>query len=108
VNHPMTKLSGVEETEDIPAGMLLRCFDAPVAPVDLSHWRLEAGADSGDDLHSVRELWLIAAGRGEMTCGGRSLDVAAGDVVSIEPHQPHRLRNTGDGPVEVFSIWWSD
>ena len=109
----MTRLTSVEDSEGIPAGMVLRLFDMPggeqpVAPVEVSHWSLEPGADSGDDQHRVRELWLVAAGRGEMTCGGSRLDLAAGDVVAIEPEQAHRLRNTGDGPVEVFSVWWSD
>lgn len=110
---PMTRLTSVEDTEDIPAGMVLRVFtmpgdDHPLAPFEASHWSLRPGADSGPDQHAVRELWLIAAGRGVMTCGGSQLDVAAGDVVSIEPNQPHTLLNTGPEPVEVFSIWWSD
>jgi mannose-6-phosphate isomerase-like protein (cupin superfamily) len=109
---PMTKLSSVQDTEDIPEGMVLHVFDMPgadrpVAPFEASYWTLEHGADSGEDLHQVREIWLIAAGRGEMTCGGRTIDVAAGDAISIEPNQPHRLVNTGDGPVSVFSVWWS-
>jgi mannose-6-phosphate isomerase-like protein (cupin superfamily) len=108
----MHKLSSADEYDDIPEGMSLSVYDMPgadrpLAPVEISHWSLVAGADSGDDQHGVRELWLIATGRGEMTCGGRRLAVAAGDVVSIEPNQPHRLVNTGDHPVEVFSVWWT-
>ena len=110
---PMVKLTSTEEHEDIPDGMALSLYEMrragqPVAPVELSRWSLAPGADSGDDVHAVRELWLIAAGRGEMTCGGQRMEVVAGDVVSIEPHQPHRLVNTGLGLVEVFSVWWSD
>jgi mannose-6-phosphate isomerase-like protein (cupin superfamily) len=110
---PMTRLTSVLDTEDIPAGMVLRVFDLaggerPAAPVEVSHWSLEPGADSGDDQHAVRELWLIAAGRGVMTCGGKRLDVAAGEVISIEPNQPHRLVTVGHEAVEVFSVWWSD
>jgi mannose-6-phosphate isomerase-like protein (cupin superfamily) len=109
---PMSKLPTIPDTEDIPPGMVSWLFempggDRPVAPFELSRWSLEPGADSGDDQHGVREMWLIAAGRGEMTCGGHTIEVAAGDVVSIEPNQPHRLRNTGDGPVSVFSVWWT-
>lgn len=110
---PMTRLSSVADSEDIPDGMVLRVFDMPggaqpVAPFEVSHWSLRPGADSGHDQHAVRELWLIAAGHGEMTCGGATITVSAGDVVSIEPHRPHRLLNTGDAPVEVFSVWWTD
>ena len=107
----MAKLSSVVDTKNIPPGMLLRVFDMPgdddpVAPFAVSHWSLERGADSGDDLHGAREMWLIAAGRGQMTCGGASTELAAGDVVSIESNQPHRVMNSGDSPFEVFSVWW--
>lgn len=110
-DHPVTKLSSYRKPEGTAPGMLLDMFnmpggDRPVAPFEASRWSLERGADSGIDQHPVRELWLIAAGRGVMTCGGMTLEVSAGDVMSIEPNQPHTLVNTGDSPVEVFSVWW--
>lgn len=112
VQAPMAKLSSTPDTEDIPPGMLLRVFAIPgagvrAAPFELSHWSLEPDADSGDDVHEVREIWLIAVGQGQMTCGGVIMEVAAGDVIMIEPSQTHRLLNTGDCPLEVFSVWWS-
>lgn len=108
---PIAKLSSVLDIDDVPPGMVLRTFsmpsDDPTAPLEVSHWRLSHGADSGDDLHDGRELWLIAAGRGEITAGRASMEVAAGDAILIQPNQPHRLENTGTDPVEVFSVWWS-
>jgi mannose-6-phosphate isomerase-like protein (cupin superfamily) len=108
----MAKLSSTPDTDGIPTGMLLSIFempggDDPIAPFEVSHWSLERDADSGDDLHHVRELWLIGAGSGQMSCGGVTLEIAAGDVIMIEPDQPHRLLNTGDCRLEVFSVWWS-
>jgi mannose-6-phosphate isomerase-like protein (cupin superfamily) len=102
----------VEDTEDIPEGMVVQVFDLlgghlPVPPVEVSYWTLEPGADSGDDRHAVRELWLLAAGRGVMTCGDQTLEVAAGEAVSIAANQTHRLVNTGDRRIGVFSVWWS-
>jgi mannose-6-phosphate isomerase-like protein (cupin superfamily) len=110
---PVTRLTSIEDTDDVPAGMRVRLVDMVrsgrgVAPVEISHWTLDPGADSGDDRHSVRELWLVAAGAGEMTCGGCAMHLVAGDVVAIEPNQPHRLLNTGPNRVEVFSLWWAD
>jgi mannose-6-phosphate isomerase-like protein (cupin superfamily) len=110
-DYPVTKLPSYPDTGNIPPGMLLRVFeipggDEPVAPFMVSHWSLERGTDSGIDQHPVREFWLIAAGRGVMTCGEVSLEVSAGDVMSLEPNQPHTLVNNGDGPCEVFSVWW--
>jgi mannose-6-phosphate isomerase-like protein (cupin superfamily) len=109
---PMTKLTSIDDPDELPAGVVSRIFDMPggdrpVAPVEMSHWSLAPGADSGDDQHGVREIWLIAAGTGVMTCGGERIDVAAGDAVSIEPHEVHRLFNTGDRRIEVFSVWWA-
>jgi mannose-6-phosphate isomerase-like protein (cupin superfamily) len=112
VQAPMAKLSSAPDTEDIPPGMLLRVFGmpgagTPAAPFELSHWSLAPDADSGDDVHEAREIWLIAVGQGQMTCGGVIMEAAAGDAIMIEPSQPHRLLNTGDRPLEVFSVWWS-
>ena len=109
---PMTKLVWVDDPDPLPPGMGSHLFGLPgggrpVAPVEFSHWSLEPGADSGDDQHDVPEIWLIAAGAGVMTCGGATVELAAGDAVAIEPRQVHSLRNTGDGPVEVFSVWWA-
>lgn len=105
-----TKLTSAPSAE-VPPGMFLHLFDMPGTPDEpvpfyLSRWWLEPGADSGIDQHYVPELWLVAAGHGEMTCGGKRLEVAAGDVISIEPDQPHTLLNTGQDSVEIFSVWW--
>jgi mannose-6-phosphate isomerase-like protein (cupin superfamily) len=109
---PMTRLARLDDPDELPAGMISHLYempggDRPVAPVEMSHWSLAPGADSGDDQHQVREIWLIAAGSGVMTCGGTTIEVAAGDAVSIEPMRVHSLRNTGTGRIEVFSVWWA-
>jgi mannose-6-phosphate isomerase-like protein (cupin superfamily) len=109
---PMTVLARLDDPDELPPGMASFLYempggDRPVAPVEMSRWSLEPGADSGDDQHEVREIWLIGAGSGEMTCGGVRVEVSAGDAISIEPMRVHSLRNTGADRIEVFSVWWA-
>jgi mannose-6-phosphate isomerase-like protein (cupin superfamily) len=53
-------------------------------------------------LHRHREseeLYHILAGRGDLTVGGETAAVSAGDTVCIPPGTAHFIANTGDGPL---------
>lgn len=48
------------------------------------------------------ELYHVTEGEGRMTLGGERFDIAVGDTVVIPPGTPHRVKNTGDGPLRIL------
>jgi mannose-6-phosphate isomerase-like protein (cupin superfamily) len=48
------------------------------------------------------ELYYFIRGLGLMTLGTETFAVNAGDTVCIPPGTPHRVRNTGDGPLTIL------
>jgi len=48
------------------------------------------------------ELYHITAGRGRMTLGEDSFDVAMGDTICIPPGTPHCIANTGTDPLRIL------
>ncbi len=54
----------------------------------------------GDD----EELYVVVAGRAEMTVDGVSIAVSAGDVIVNRPGGTHGLVNTGDEPLQLVVV----
>lgn len=50
----------------------------------------------------TEEIYHITAGRGRMTLGAETFDVAPGDTVCILPGVSHRIANTGDVPLCIL------
>ena len=48
------------------------------------------------------ELYHILDGQGLLTLGGETTTVAAGDTICIPPGTPHRVLNTGTGPLRFL------
>ena len=47
-------------------------------------------------LHTKRqELWYVASGSGEVQKGNNLIDISAGDEVSIDKYEVHRVKNNG-------------
>jgi mannose-6-phosphate isomerase-like protein (cupin superfamily) len=69
----------------------------------LAEATVPAGAATLLHRHRVtEELYHVTAGAGLMTLGERTFEVRAGDTVCIPPGTPHRIRNTGDGPLRIL------
>ena len=52
--------------------------------------------------HSSEELYHIITGRGRMTLGDETFDVAPGDTVCIPPGTPHGIANTGSEALRIL------
>jgi mannose-6-phosphate isomerase-like protein (cupin superfamily) len=48
------------------------------------------------------EIYHVTAGKGQMTLGDTSFEVAVGDTVCIPPGTIHRLQNTGKEPLKLL------
>lgn len=62
-----------------------------------------AGQKTALHLHQTsEEIYHFLRGSGVMTLGARSFPVKAGDTVCIAPGTPHRVENTGQGPLKIL------
>lgn len=80
--------------------------DGPAAPFKASRFTVAPGTSTPLDRHSVREIWFIADGSGELTWEGTSRRVETGDVLYFPSETGHTVHNDGPGVMTVFSVWW--
>ena len=74
-------------------------FDGdPALPVQLRYFEVAAGGHSTLEKHQHVHLVWISRGRGKVYLGGRVLDVAQGDVLTIPTWTWHQFR-AFDGPL---------
>ena len=64
---------------------------------------IEVGGKTKLHLHQTsEEIYHFSQGSGVMTLGDQTFPVQTGDTVCIPPGTPHRLENTGRGPLRVL------
>ena len=80
---------------------------APRPPFGLSRFTLDPGSSTALDSHPDSEVWFIGQGDGELVYAGNpGIPVRSGDILRFEPFRSHILRNSGEGPLTAFSVWW--
>jgi mannose-6-phosphate isomerase-like protein (cupin superfamily) len=52
--------------------------------------------------HISEEIYHFTGGKGQMTLGDETFEVARGDTVCLPPGTLHRLKNTGKEPLTVL------
>jgi len=72
----------------------------------VTRFTVAVGAASVPERHESHELWLVEAGRGEVAYDGDRFTVGPGAMVYVEPWHEHGVRNVGDEPLAIFSVWW--
>ncbi len=83
----------ISNREDDPEVSIAR---ARVAPGVTTHWH---------HLEAVSERYLIIQGTGVVEVGSLTArPVAAGDLVSIPPGTPQRIRNSGEDDLVFYAI----
>ena len=55
--------------------------------------------------HEAIETYTILSGTGEMTVGGETETVRAGDSLYIDRNVPHGLKNTGNTEMHVMYVY---
>src|SRR5688500_1775899 len=66
---------------------------------------LPAGAAVGRHHHlETEEVYYLLEGRGRMTVGAETREVAAGDAIFIPRGQTHTLENTGAEPLRLLLV----
>lgn len=65
--------------------------------IQMMHERYAPGADTGDDMlsHEGEECGIVVSGLIELTVGGETRKLVAGDAFYFDSRLPHRFRNPG-------------
>ena len=65
--------------------------------LQMMHERYKPGADTGSDMlsHAAEESGIVVSGLIELTVGGETRLLTAGDAYYFDSRLPHRFRNTG-------------
>ena len=65
--------------------------------IQMMHERYQPGADTGSDMlsHTGEESGIVVSGLIELTVGGETRTLTAGDAYYFDSRLPHRFRNTG-------------
>src|SRR5512134_1277186 len=97
---------------DIPVGVtkdgsIIRELMHPALHGNQAQSLAEATVPPGGEtlihLHRVtEEIYHFTAGTGRMTLGAESFEVSPGDTICIPPGTPHRVVNTGAGPLHIL------
>lgn len=99
---------GREELADIGSGAVeLRLVGGRLGKRSMSilHERYAANADTGEEMlaHAGEEGGVVVGGRIELTVGGDSRILSAGDAYYFKSSIPHRFRNPGREDCEIVS-----
>jgi mannose-6-phosphate isomerase-like protein (cupin superfamily) len=97
-----------EELRDIgddDVSMRLVGATQPNRSMTIVHERYRPGADTGTDMqaHKGEEGGVVISGRIELTVGGQTRMLEAGDAYYFPSSVPHRFRNPGPEPCEIVS-----
>jgi transcriptional regulator with XRE-family HTH domain len=89
------------------AGVELRLVGDRLAKRGMSilHERYAPGADTGEEMltHAGEEGGVVVRGKIELTVGGESRILGAGDAYYFKSSVPHRFRNAGREECEIVS-----
>lgn len=63
------------------------------------------GDDIGEEVHGVDQILYFVKGEGEAILDGKTRPIEKGDLVAVPAGVRHNIRNTGDGPMKLFTIY---
>jgi len=61
--------------------------------------------DIGEEVHTVDQILYSVAGEGESILEGQVKPFGKGDVVAVPAGTRHNIRNTGDDPLRLFTVY---
>ena len=74
------------------------------ASISLILDRSEPGQGPRLHRHAYDETWVVDEGNLTFVAGDDTFEVAAGDIVVVPAHMPHKFRNNGPGRSKMVCI----
>jgi transcriptional regulator with XRE-family HTH domain len=99
------RASELTDLGDRSVSLRLVAARRPHRAMSVMHERYAPGADTGSDMlrHEGEEGGVVVSGRIELTVGGETRVLGAGDAYYFASAVPHRFRNTGTEACEIIS-----
>src|SRR5208282_4803407 len=57
--------------------------------------------------HPEEEILIVASGKGEIHCDGKTTEVGPGAIMYTTPNAKHGIRNTGKEPLTFYWVKWT-
>lgn len=57
--------------------------------------------------HVEEEVLIVASGKGEIFCDGKTTPIGPGSVMYTAPNAPHGIVNKGETPLEFYFVKWA-
>jgi quercetin dioxygenase-like cupin family protein len=97
--------------EGKPRGEIGVYFDGETAGTRnfvVGQFRLKPGAEPHPiHTHPEEEILIVTAGKGEISCDGKTTKVGPGSVMYTGPNAPHGIKNTGDDMLTFYFVKWT-
>ncbi|TFH71095.1 cupin domain-containing protein [Cellulomonas sp. HD19AZ1] len=85
---------------------LLSAEDVPGVPFGSVFGSVPPRTVSKRHAHQDGEMFLVLAGRATVLVGDEVTELAPGGTVLIPPFHAHEIRNDGDEPFDLVSVYW--
>jgi transcriptional regulator with XRE-family HTH domain len=97
--------SELTDLGDTDVSLRLVAAKRPNRAMTIMHEGYRPGADTGEDMltHKGEEGGIVVSGKIELTVGGQTRTLEAGDAYYFLSSVPHRFRNPGPEPCEIIS-----
>ena len=67
---------------------------------------IEPGRDIGEEVHEDRDQFFrVEKGKGEVLIDGNRSSIEADDAVIVPAGAPHNIVNTGDEPLQLYTLY---
>ena len=67
---------------------------------------LRPGEELGEEIHGdTDQFFRVEEGRGEVVIEGQATPIESGMAIVVPAGARHNLRNTGDGPLAVYTLY---
>ncbi len=70
----------------------------------MRHFKVEPDGCTPRHEHPWEHEVLVISGDGELECGGKVIEIHAGDGLFVPGNTLHQFRNTSNGPMEFLCI----